>query len=97
MALASRVKRLSSGRVQYNGETFLGFNKVQRSPGGSKKFKVLAKNGPNVKKVTFGDPNMSIKKGNASNKASYCARSGGIKGKSVKFSANYWSRRMWDC
>lgn len=97
MALASRVKRLSSGRVKYNGETFPGFNKVQRTPGGSKKFKVLAKKGPSVKKVTFGDPNMSIKKGNASNKASYCARSGGIKGKSDKFSANYWSRRMWDC
>jgi len=57
----------------------------------------LAKKGSNVKKVTFGDPNMSIKKGNKSNKASYCARSGGIKGKDDKFSANYWSRRMWDC
>ena len=56
MALASRVKRLSSGRVKYNGETFPGFNKVQRTPGGSKKFKVLAKKGPSVKKVTFGDP-----------------------------------------
>ena len=30
-------------------------------------------------------------------KASYCARSGGIKGKSSKLSANYWSRRAWDC
>ena len=25
------------------------------------------------------------------------ARSGGIKGASSKLSANYWSRRAWDC
>ena len=97
MAKASSVKRLPSGRLQYNGETFPGFNKVQRTPGQRKKFKVLAKKGTDVKKVTFGDPNMSIKKSNPKNKASYCARSSGIKGATDKFSANYWSRRMWDC
>ena len=50
MAKASSVKRLPSGRLQYNGETFPGFNKVQRTPGQKKKFKVLAKKGADVKK-----------------------------------------------
>ena len=45
MAKASSVKRFPSGRLQYNGETFPGFNKVQRTPGQKKKFKVLAKKG----------------------------------------------------
>ena len=49
------------------------------------------------KKVYFGDPNMSIKKDQPKRKSSYCARSGGIKGKSSKLSANYWSRRAWGC
>ena len=50
-----------------------------------------------VKKVNFGDPKMSIKKDQPARKKSYCARSGGIKGKTSKLSANYWSRKAWDC
>ena len=40
-----------------------------------------------------------VKKGSkaANRRKSYCARSGGIKGKNNKLSANYWSRRMWNC
>ena len=40
---------------------------------------------------------MTIKKNRPARKKSYCARSGGIKGKSNKLSANYWSRRAWNC
>jgi hypothetical protein len=58
---------------------------------------VLAVEGDQVKKVNFGDPNMSIKKDQSARKKSYCARSGGIKGKTSKLSANYWSRKAWDC
>jgi hypothetical protein len=47
--------------------------------------------------VRFGDPNMSIKKDQPARKASYCARSGGIKGTENKLSANYWSRKAWSC
>jgi hypothetical protein len=50
-----------------------------------------------AQKVNFGDKNMSIKKDQPGRKKSYCARSGGIKGTSDKTSANYWSRRAWDC
>lgn len=46
-----RFKRLPSGRIQYHGETFAGFNKPKRAPKGSKKkFVVLGKEGDKVKK-----------------------------------------------
>lgn len=83
--------------VEYRGEKFSGYNKPKRTPGAKKKFAVLAKKGDQVKLVRFGDPNMSIKKDQPARKKSYCARSGGIKGGSDKFSANYWSRRKWNC
>lgn len=50
-----------------------------------------------AQKVNFGDKNMSIKKDQPGRKKSYCARSGGIKGTNDKTSANYWSRRAWNC
>ena len=68
--------------------------------GDVKKSKVFVKDPKtgNVKKVNFGDKNMSIKKDQKGNKASYCARSAGIKGGGKdKTKANYWSRRAWDC
>ena len=67
-------------------------------PGDVKKSKVFVKDGDKVKKVNFGDKSMSIKKDQKGNKASYCARSAGIKGGGKdKTKANYWSRRAWDC
>lgn len=78
----------------YQGRT-VKLNKPMR--GNVKKFMVFVKDGDKVKKINFGDPNMSIKKNSPARKKSYCARSGGIKGKNNKLSANYWSRRMWNC
>jgi len=84
--------------IKHRGVTFQGYNKPRRGEAGSsKKFVVLAKKGDQVKMVRFGDKNMSIKKDQPKRKASYCARSGGIKGTADKFSANYWSRRKWSC
>ena len=67
--------------------------------GDVKKFKVYVKDPKTgrVKKVNFGARGMSIKKDNPERKKSYCARSGGIKGTDNKLSANYWSRKMWNC
>ena len=68
--------------------------------GDVKKSKVFVKDPKtgNVKKVNFGDKNMSIKKDQKGNKASYCARSAGIEGGGKdKTKANYWSRKAWDC
>ena len=81
--------------AQYQGKE-VPLNKPM--PGDVKKSKVFVKDGDKVKKVNFGDKNMSIKKDQKGNKASYCARSAGIKGGGKdKTKANYWSRRAWDC
>ncbi len=67
--------------------------------GDKKKFKVFVKDPSTgrVKKINFGAKGMSIKKNNPDRKKSYCARSGGIKGTNNRLSANYWSRKMWNC
>ena len=79
------------------GIKFEGYNKPKRTPDSSKSHAVLAKEGDKIRLVRFGDPKMSIKKDQPKRKKSYCARSGGIKGKDSKLSANYWSRKAWDC
>ena len=88
---SDKVKRLK----EKHG--FSAVNKPKRTPDGPKKFAVLAKEGDTVKLVRFGDPDMKIKKSDPDRKKSYCARSSGIKGKDSKLSANYWSRKAWDC
>ena len=88
----SRAEKIAAAKKRHN---FKRINTPRR--GGPKKFEVLAVEGNEVKKINFGDPNMTIKKNNPASKKSYCARSGGIKGKSSKLSANYWSRKAWDC
>ncbi len=50
-----------------------------------------------AQKVNFGDKNLSIKKNIPARKRSYCARSSGQGNLNDKTSANYWSRRAWDC
>ena len=72
-------------------------NKPRRDVQGGKKFVVRACQNGQSKVVRFGDANMTIKKSNPERKKSYCARSGGIKGKTNKLSANYRSRRAWEC
>lgn len=72
-------------------------NKPKRQVKGGKKFVVKACQNGKEKIIRFGDANMTIKKSNPARKKSYCARSGGIKGKKNKLSANYWSRRAWNC
>lgn len=50
-----------------------------------------------AQKVNFGDKNLSIKKHNPERKKSYCARSAGQGNLKDKTSANYWSRKAWNC
>lgn len=66
---------------------------------GKKKSVVYVKNPKSgkVNRVTFGDPNLSIKKDQPGRKANYCARSAGQGNLKNKLSANYWSRKAWDC
>jgi len=88
---ASKDPRLARAGVS-------GYNKPKRTPNHPKKSHVVvAKEGDQVKTIRFGDQNMSIKKDQPARKKSYCARSGGIKGTDSKLTANYWSRKAWDC
>ena len=72
-------------------------NSPRRDVSGGKKSVVRACAYGKSKVIRFGDAGMSIKKSQPARKASYCARSGGIKGASNKLSANYWSRKAWSC
>lgn len=94
MASTKSVKRTPSGRVEYRGESFSGYNKPKRTPGKNKKFAVLAKKGDEVKLVRFGDPNMTIKKNIPERRSNFRARHNCDTAKD-KFSARYWSCKKW--
>lgn len=71
-------------------------NKPFRLPKGStKKFGVYvkSKNG-NVIKVTFGDPDMDIKRDSPERRAAFRSRHGCDQAKD-KTTSKYWSCRMW--
>ena len=68
-------------------------NKPQR--GGSKKFYVYVKNDKgNIVKVSFGDPNMEIKRDDPERRASFRARHN-CDNPGPKWKARYWSCRQW--
>ena len=71
-------------------------NKPFRLPSGSKKkFGVYVKNDKgNIVKVTFGDPNMSIKRDDPARRKAYRSRHG-CDNPGPKYKANYWSCKMW--
>lgn len=102
MAKASDAKRLPSGKIEYRGEIYPGFNKPKNNSGASKHKKVvLAKKGDEIKVVRFGHKDYGH---NYSKEAreNYLARSAGIRDgsgnltKDDKFSANYWARKkLW--
>ena len=66
-------------------------NHPVRTPGGPKKFAVYVKTpGGNIKKVTFGDPNMRIRSSNAKRAKSFTARHK-CSQKKDRTTAGYWS------
>jgi hypothetical protein len=70
-------------------------NKPFRLPKGSgKKFGVYVKKGGKIIKVTFGDPNMDIKRDSPERRAAFRARHGCDQAKD-KTSPKFWSCRMW--
>jgi len=71
-------------------------DKPFRLPEGSgKKFGVYVKSGDGVKKVTFGDPNMEIRRDDPDARANFRSRHS-CDTASDKTSARYWSCRMWE-
>jgi len=61
---------------------------------GKKKSVVYVSDGDKVKRVTFGDPNMKIKKAQKSNRKSFRARHK-CDTPGPKTKARYWSCRAW--
>jgi len=78
---------------KYEGKTL---NEPIRSPQGSKhKFHVYVKNDKgNVVKVTFGDPNMEIKRDDPARRKAFRARHN-CDQKKDKTKAGYWSCYQW--
>ena len=78
--------------AEYQGRK-VKLNKPMR--GDVKKFKVYVKNDKgNVIKVSFGDPNMKIKKSNPARRKSFRARHN-CDNPDPKTKARYWSCRKW--
>jgi cation transport regulator ChaB len=81
-------------KAEYQGRT-VALDKPFRLPKGSgKKFGVYVKDGDRVKRVTFGDPNMEIRRDDPEARANFRARHS-CDTATDKTSARYWSCRMW--
>lgn len=90
--LAEELKRL--GLVQEEKKPQL--NKPFRTPEGPKKFAVYVKNQKTgePKKVTFGDPDMEIKRDDPERRKNFRARHG-CDNPGPKDKAKYWSCKFW--
>lgn len=81
-------------KAEYQGEE-VPLNKPRRLRNGNKKFEVFVQDGDKVKRVTFGDPDMEIRRDDPKARASFRARHKCDTNKD-KTSAGYWSCRMWE-
>jgi len=75
-------------------------NKILRNPNPNKKFMVYVrdKETNNIKKVSFGDPNLSIKRDNPDRQKSFMARMGAVLkkvGGQKNLSPAYWAVKSW--
>lgn len=90
----SQAKQATQKAMHQGKEVTL--DKPFRLPEGSaKKFGVYVKSGDGVKKVTFGDPNMEIRRDDPDARANFRSRHS-CDTASDKTSARYWSCRMWE-
>lgn len=82
-------------KIRESLEKNVRLNKPFRTPGESKKFAVYVKDEEgDVRKVRFGDPNMTIKKSNPERRRSFRARHN-CDDPGPKTKARYWSCRNW--
>jgi cation transport regulator ChaB len=91
----SQAKQASVEKAMHQGKE-VTLDKPFRLPeGSSKKFGVYVKSGDGVKKVTFGDPNMEIRRDDDKARANFRSRHS-CDTATDKTSARYWSCRMWE-
>src|SRR6056297_3953380 len=82
-------------KADYQGEE-VTLNKPFRLPSGSsKKFGVYVKDGDKTKKVTFGSPDMEIRRDDPDARSNFRARHN-CDTATDKTSARYWSCRLWE-
>ena len=81
-------------KAEYNGKE-VDLNKPFRDSSGGKKFGVYVRNDKgNVVKVSFGDPNLSIKRDDSERRTSFRARHRCSDKKDIT-TPGYWSCKMW--
>jgi cation transport regulator ChaB len=93
-AIVAEVMKTEFQKAEYQGEK-VTLNKPRRIQGGNKKFEVFVMDGEKVKRVTFGDPNMEIRRDDPKARANFRSRHS-CDTASDKTSARYWSCRMWE-
>jgi hypothetical protein len=92
-AIVQEVLKEDFTKAEYQGEK-VTLNKPRRIKGGNKKFEVFVQDGGKVKRVTFGDPNMEIRRDDPKARANFRSRHS-CDTKTDKTKAGYWSCRMW--
>ena len=93
-AIVAEVLKSDFQKAEYQGQK-VTLNKPRRTKGGNKKFEVFVQDGDRVKRVTFGDPNMEIRRDDPKARANFRSRHS-CDTASDKTSARYWSCRMWE-
>ena len=93
-AVVAEILKTEFQKAEYQGEK-VTLNKPRRIQGGNKKFEVFVMDGEKVKRVTFGDPNMEIRRDDPKARANFRSRHS-CDTASDKTSARYWSCRMWE-
>ena len=93
-AIVAEVLKEDFAKAEYQGEK-VTLNKPRRIQGGNKKFEVFVQDGDKVKRVTFGDPNMEIRRDDPKARANFRSRHS-CDTKKDKTTAGYWSCRMWE-
>lgn len=89
------VKRLPSGKIEYRGHTFEGYNKPKRSSKPEKKGMVLAKEKDKIKLLHFGDSSMGHNYSPEARKRFKSRHAKNIK--KGKMSAAYWANKvLWN-
>jgi len=93
-AIVAEVLKTDFAKAEYQGKE-VTLNKPRRTQGGNKKFEVFVMDGDKVKRVTFGDPNMEIRRDDPKARANFRSRHS-CDTKNDKTKAGYWSCRMWE-
>ena len=93
-AIVAEILKEDVQKAEYQGEK-VTLNKPRRIQGGNKKFEVFVMDGGKVKRVTFGDPNMEIRRDDPKARANFRSRHS-CDTATDKTSARYWSCRMWE-